>query len=132
MPADTYVFNNLVNLHLSSDIWGSDASVWRPDRWIIKNDGTGEESLLQPPPGTYMPWVMGPRVCPGKKFAQVEFVAVLGTLFQNHRVMPAPQAGETEETASKRIIEAVEDSEIVLTIKVKNPEKIRVRWEADA
>jgi len=102
---------NLVSVHHSPEFWGPDPWAWRPERWIIKNNGLGTEALLQPPYGSFMPWVAGPRVCPGKKFAQVEFVAVMASLFQNHRVLPVLQKGETLDQASKTLRKVVEDSE---------------------
>ena len=123
---------NLVCVHQSPEFWGPDPGVWRPERWIIKNNELGTEELLQPPYGSFVPWVAGPRVCPGKKFAQVEFVAVMASLFQNHRVLPVSQQGQTPDEASKTLREAVADSECILTLKMRHPEKAKVRWEADA
>jgi hypothetical protein len=45
--------------------------------------------------------------------------------------MPALQDGETFEEASKMILETVEDSEVTMTLGMKHPEKVRLRWEAD-
>lgn len=59
-------------LNTLPEYWGSDSLVWRPDRWIETDSGS--EQLYQPPPGVFLAWASGPRVCPGKKFAQVEFV----------------------------------------------------------
>ena len=35
-----------------------------------------------------MPWYHGPRVCPGKKFSQVEYVAVMATIVSLYRIEP--------------------------------------------
>ena len=58
--------------------------------------------------GTFLPWSDGARVCPGKKFAQVEFVALTVALFQDRRVEPMPEAGESVEAARKRMLEVAE------------------------
>jgi len=42
--------------------------------------------ILKPAKGTFLPFSEGARACSGKKFASVEFVAVLFTLFREHRV----------------------------------------------
>ncbi|TVY90659.1 Cytochrome P450 [Lachnellula willkommii] len=123
----TFPAHSDVMLNMGPDPW-----TFRPERWIIKNGESGTEELLQPPYGSYVPWATGARVCPGKKFSQVEFVAVVASLFQRHRVQPVPQPGETVEVASKALSEAIEDSECVLTLKMKHPEKARLGWEADA
>ena len=122
----------MVSVHHSQEFWGPDPWVFRPERWIVKNEAPGAEELLQPPYGSYVPWSTGSRVCPGKKFSQVEFVAVIASLFQRHRVQPVVQPGKTSEEASKELSEAIEDSECVLTLKMRHPEKARLRWEADA
>jgi cytochrome P450 len=44
------------------------------------------KGILKPPPGTWLPFSEGTRACSGKKFATVEFVAVIFTLFRHHRV----------------------------------------------
>jgi cytochrome P450 len=97
---------------------------WRPNRWIDEN-----EELIQPEPGTFLPWISGPRVCPGKKFAQVEFVSVIARLFQKYRVRPTVEDGETAEKVSKRIMEVMDDSEVDVTLHMNHPEEIKLLWE---
>lgn len=122
---------NMVNVHHDPKFW-PDPWVWRPERWIITNNGLGSEDLYQPPYGSFLPWAGGPRVCPGKKFSQVEFVAVIASLFQRHTALPVLKEGETMEEAQTGLREAVVDSECVMTLKMKHPEKARLRWELDA
>jgi len=52
-----------------------------------------------PAKGTFLPRCEsdGARACPGKKFAQVESVALTVALFRDHRVEPMPEAGESVE-----------------------------------
>lgn len=103
---------------------------WRPDRWIIAspNQGLGEEEFLELKSGTFLPWADGPRVCPGKKFAQVEFVAVMVGLFGfGARVDVADTSSKEEKRQA--IMNNVED--VVLTgttLKMKNPGKIPLKW----
>jgi hypothetical protein len=52
------------------------------------------KEIIQPPLGMYNPWTAGPQVCPGKKFSQVEFVAIIARLFQKGKVTPKLEAGE--------------------------------------
>ncbi|KMU74305.1 hypothetical protein CISG_04654 [Coccidioides immitis RMSCC 3703] len=59
-----------------------DEELFRPSRWINHSDNT----IFQPPRGSYLPWSAGPRNCPGQKMAQVEFVGVFLTLFRYHRL----------------------------------------------
>ena len=76
-----------------------------------------------------MPWASGPRVCPGKKFAQIEFVAVVAWLFRRNRVRPKVEAGEKIEETFRTVKEIVDDSELYVTLKMKHPERIRLIWE---
>lgn len=88
-----------------------------------------EHEQMKPFPVGYLPWSVGPRACPGKKFAQVEFVAVIAHLFRRHRVSPILEyEGETAEAVKKRIFEVLEDSALEVTIKMNHPEKVKMVW----
>lgn len=111
--------------------WGSDSLVWRPNRWIIRSSdakGLEGEEFLQPTPGSYVPWANGPRICPGKKFSQVEFVAVISCLLGRHHVEPVLLEGESQEEALKRILKLVEDSDVEVTLKMNHPDRVKLRW----
>ncbi|KAH7119108.1 cytochrome P450 [Dendryphion nanum] len=62
-----------------------DPTTFRPSRWLKPAGKLGSEEMVPPPPG-YYPWSGGPRVCPGQKFAQVEFVAVIARVIRSVRV----------------------------------------------
>lgn len=63
--------------------------------------GSGS-ALFKPPKGTFLPFSEGSRACSGKKFASVEFVAVLYTLLKDHRVeLALDQPGWTRERVMK-------------------------------
>ena len=90
-------------IHTNPAYWGPDALQFRPNRFITTTSSTDEERLVQPPGANFIPWAAGPRVCPGKKFAQVEFVAVIAKLFMKHRVIARLEAGETNAMAAERL-----------------------------
>jgi cytochrome P450 len=71
--------------------------------------------------------VRGARICPGKRFAQVEFVAVMAALFREHRIHVVPRDEESLRVAQGRIIDMVEDSEVRILRKMKNPGSVAVR-----
>jgi cytochrome P450 len=102
--------------------------VWRPQRWITGSGAIESETLFKPLKGTYFPWSEGIRNCPGKKFAQVEFVAVLATLLTNHVAEPVAGDGEPLDTARARVLEVVKDSSVELLLQVRDPRSIPIRW----
>lgn len=136
LPPQTAVFVNNSGGQMNPRYWGEDCLTWRPSRWISDTptkDGVpnfAEEELLPPPiEGSFMPWAYGPRICPGKKFAQVEFVAVISQLFQHHRAEPVLElAGENMYEARRRMQSTVEDSHMVMTVTMKYPERIKLKW----
>jgi cytochrome P450 len=127
IPANTFVTVNGQALHCDRQTWGEDAAVWRPDRWI-RTSKAGEEELIEPAEGSYVPWASGPRVCPGKRFAQVEFVAAMSYLFRDHRVRPVVP-GSTPQVARERALAMVEDCAInAITLQMRNPRVVRMAW----
>ena len=85
--------------------------------------------MASTPPGAFIPWAMGPRVCTGKMFSQVEFVSVIARLLRRHLVEPVRSTpSESAEDAAKRILVLVEDSSYDLLLKAKRPGEIRLRW----
>lgn len=114
--------------------------MWRPARWIEITPPTNNESeegsvldretLSTPPRGSFVPWADGDRVCPGKKFAQVELVGALNALFAGGwRVEPVRETeGESMEAARGRVKGAIRDSGMVLLVEMLHPEKVGLRW----
>ena len=90
---------------------------------------TPDGALIDPPKGQFIPWADGPRNCPGQKFAQVEFVAVLATLFQKHRVRPALREGESIEDGERKLLRMVDDSAIsAITLQMQKPRDVALIW----
>lgn len=105
-------------------------------RWITKDttpdsqSSLDNESLIEPYPGSFLPFADGERQCPGKKFAQVELVGAVSSLFANGwRVHPVlERSTESEESARNRVQETILDSGMVLLIEMLHPEKLGLRW----
>ena len=128
---------NLMALQTHPRYWGQDSLTWRPSRWILSSDKArrGElnnhldyETLLKPEKGTFIAWSEGARNCPGKKFAQVEFVATMAALFRKHRAEPVSKARETLAAARKRVSNVVKDSNVELLLQMRDPDSVSVRW----
>ncbi len=130
LPANTAVTINVQALHTDPITWGPDALQWRPDRWL-KRSAKEQEELTQAQPGTYVPWADGPRVCVGRKFSQVEFVAVVATLFCQYRVRPKLQPGQSPRDGRRALMRMIDDSAIsAITLQMQRPRSVGLVWEA--
>lgn len=142
LPPNTAVNINVQALHTDPQTWGSDALDWRPSRWLRTSPATPgindnhtspmtEETFIEPEAGTFIPWADGPRECVGRKFSQVEFVAVLASLFRHYRVRPVVEDGEEGEADGWRaLVQMVDDSAIsAITLQMLDPRSRSLRWE---
>ncbi|KAF8649590.1 hypothetical protein AX16_005681 [Volvariella volvacea WC 439] len=116
LPPHSPISYNISALQHKPEYWGPDAAEFDPTRWDPSNEssylhrfnsepGATEPAggLLKPRRGAFVPFAEGVRGCLGRKFAQVEFVAVLTILLRKRRVEVAPLAGESEEDAENRV-----------------------------
>jgi len=96
---------------------------WRPHRWIKIDQATGQEVLEAPSEAAEMAfnaWSGGPRVCPGKKFSQVEITAMVATLLKSYRMKPMilPERGmQTEQQAQVELLSVTNDLELPARMK---------------
>ncbi|KAL8755095.1 MAG: hypothetical protein Q9199_003884 [Rusavskia elegans] len=142
IPPNTLVVPSLQALHTHPRYWGADSLNWRPSRWIIPSAPSTNtanpplrttltaERLFNPQKGTFIAWSEGLRNCPGKKFAQVEFVATMARLFKGHRAeaVPGYDGGESMEEARARVMRVVGDSSVELLLRMREPGSVSVRW----
>jgi cytochrome P450 len=112
--------------HLSPR-WGSDALEFNPARFIIK-DTDGTESVAVPDGVLFFPWAGGPRVCPGKKFSQVEFVALVANILSRYRVEAVAQENESETEARQRLLSVMDQKYFNISSHFRRPEDAAVRF----
>ncbi|EKG20449.1 Cytochrome P450 [Macrophomina phaseolina MS6] len=133
IPPQTRVLFNTNAAHTHPRHWGDDSLEFKPSRWILTAEGDGpamdRESLRPPPRGAYMAWLDGNHVCPGKKFSQVEYAALLVTLLRDHYVEPVKEAGEDIEQARKRAKDCLADSGVNLVFQMLRPETVPLVWK---
>ncbi|KAL5431202.1 hypothetical protein PMIN07_009928 [Paraphaeosphaeria minitans] len=110
LPPNTVIQLSLAAMHTHPTYWGQDPLQWNPSRFIttpptdaIVNAPIEAEILASDTAPHFLPWATGQRVCPGRKFSQVELVAALAVLLRDHVVSPQPNAGESLEAARKRV-----------------------------
>lgn len=111
--------------HLSPK-WGENALEFDPRRFVAKNDA-GEETLTVPEGVMYMPWVFGSRVCPGKKFSQVEFVAIVAQLLTDFDLQLDAKVGESEARARDRMRSVLDEKYNNISAYVRRPEDAGIR-----
>ncbi|RYP77928.1 hypothetical protein DL769_003301 [Monosporascus sp. CRB-8-3] len=107
---------------------------WLPSRWIQRpaprsspsKEQILNEELLVPERSTYFPWSDGPQNCPGKKFAEVEAVAVLACLFKTHRLHVKEEAGESQDAARRRAIDCTNDVNMEMLLRMTNADRVRL------
>nr|P0DUK3.1 RecName: Full=Cytochrome P450 monooxygenase pspC; AltName: Full=Soppiline biosynthesis cluster protein C [Penicillium soppii] len=73
VPRGQLVVYQVYSMHRREDLWGSDAHIFRPQRWETTR-----------PTFEYLPFNAGPRICPGQQFALVETSYVLVRLLQEY------------------------------------------------
>lgn len=69
-------------MHRRKDIWGSDAEVFKPERWETRRPGWD-----------YLPFNGGPRICIGQQFALTEVGYVVIRLMQRIDNIDGSQVG---------------------------------------
>ncbi|KAK8124366.1 cytochrome P450 monooxygenase [Apiospora kogelbergensis] len=137
IPPGVEVFPMFTGVQTDPRYW-DDPDAWKPSRWIVKKQqprqhGVGgemgeKETLLSPHKGTFYPWSGGPQYCIGKKFSQVEIVAVLACLFHSHRVHVTTRPGETGEQARQRARDCADDVNYDFLLKMNHPERVGLEW----
>ncbi|KAG8705278.1 hypothetical protein FRC11_009173 [Ceratobasidium sp. 423] len=86
-----------------SSAWGSDASQFRPQRWLDENAGSLNKY--------FVPFSIGPRSCIGRNLAYMELMLIAATVFRRYSVEALPR---TKMTIDDTFIRAVVDCQVAL------------------
>ncbi|XP_038210488.1 probable cytochrome P450 313a4 [Zerene cesonia] len=86
IPENISVLISIWGLHRNKKYWGPDADCFDPDRFL-------PERYTQVPSGCYIPFIAGPRNCPGYSYAMMSMKITLCVLLKNFRVLPDPEDG---------------------------------------
>lgn len=76
LPKGTIVSVNIWVIHHSKEIWGKDASEFKPERWFREDAGRLEKWFL--------PWGFGYASCPGQNIAKIELSKICATLVRDY------------------------------------------------
>ena len=116
----------------------TDGSAWKPARWILNPapeqspsvDQIAGERLLTPSKQIFFPWGEGPQICPGKKFAEVEAVAVLAYLFQGHRLLvKTHHVRESDDVVRKRVDRCLNDVDLEMLVRLRDADQVTLVCE---
>lgn len=143
LPSNTIIIPSYSALHTHPRHWGENSLEWEPSRWITSTSNStatkttttdilASETFFEFPKAAnpFIPWGEGARVCPGRKFSQVEFVGVLVGLFRRHRIRPVPLMGEDEAAARQRLRMLIqEDAGMKLLLQLMHPEQAVITCE---
>ncbi|KAK2462353.1 hypothetical protein APHAL10511_005659 [Amanita phalloides] len=93
IPANTKVPYSVFMMHRRKDLWGPDAEVFDPDRFLDDR----HRKYLTPNPFIFLPFNAGPRICLGQQFAYNEtsfFLIRLLQQFSTITLVPEAQPPE--------------------------------------
>lgn len=121
IPPKTWVTVNFNGVHFDPATWGSDVNEFKPSRWIKDSGSAGHEKLMIPDGVEFVGWSSGPRACPGKRFSQVEFTAVVSRLLVNCEVRPAKRSRDSDKQARERLESTTFDVEHFISLQMMNP-----------
>jgi cytochrome P450 len=81
IPKGAYVAYHSYSMHRREDIYGADANIFNPSRWL---ENEHPSAPLRPHWG-YIPFSGGPRICIGQQFALTEAKYVIVRLLQTFK-----------------------------------------------
>ncbi|KAH8732658.1 cytochrome P450 [Phaeosphaeriaceae sp. PMI808] len=123
LPPSTQLSLNSWASHVSHTYFPS-PNVFRPQRWLSDTN-----TVLHPTSESgFLAWGAGPRVCPGMKFSQVEFCAVLARLMSSVKVTLDDSVGKSREQEKKRLAGVLRDSIAEpLLLHVRRPGEVKLK-----
>lgn len=93
IPKGNYIFVSPLRVHYSPEIYGENAEMFFPERFIEKVDG--EDQLKTPDPHAFFPFGFGRRQCAGQFFSKQEvLLALVNTLMKYDFVADHPMRYE--------------------------------------
>lgn len=93
VPKGTLIWIPIRVVNTWKEIWGEDAEVFRPERWLKLPKGYHPSFSL-------LSFIAGPHACIGKTMAIIEMKAVLAALIVNYRFEPAYEGQKARPAAA--------------------------------
>lgn len=82
--------------HRNRDVWGADADVFRPERWL-----ESDEAKLKEMNAMFMPFGLGSRTCIGKNISLLEISKVIPQLVRNYDISLDGDRGKRKELPAR-------------------------------
>ncbi|KAI0539582.1 cytochrome P450 [Xylaria digitata] len=131
IPEGVNLTVNLRAMQVHLAYW-ADANDWLPSQWISDPapavsptaDQIAGEKLVVPSKSVFFPWGEGPQICPGKKFVEVQAVAVLACLFKTHRLEVKKISGESDSVATKRAKDCSNDVDLEMLVRMRDADRV--------
>ncbi|KAI0642531.1 cytochrome P450 [Trametes meyenii] len=89
VPAGTTVWLNIFGANRDPTIWGPDATVWKPERWLSPLPDSVTNAHMPSVFANTMTFVAGPRSCIGYNFALAEIRVILAHLLMAFEIAPS-------------------------------------------
>ncbi|KAH9914221.1 cytochrome P450 [Fomitopsis serialis] len=75
-PEGTVLSVPTYTVHRNEDVWGSDADVFRPERWLERDKNELQKA--------FNPFSFGPRGCIGRNLASMELFIIVASVFRRY------------------------------------------------
>jgi cytochrome P450 len=86
LPKDTLIHVSTYFMQRDSQYW-EDSLTFNPDRWLSKKTSSNSNEKREfPIPGTFNPFSIGARRCPGDQYAKREVAYVIATLVKSFNI----------------------------------------------
>ena len=120
----------VISGYIPNSFNGPDPSKFDPRRFVVEST-TGKETLRDEATLAqegWMPWTVGPRSCPGKKFSQVEFVSLVSHLLLQADIKVVDRKYEGNINARDTLNAALADTIFNLGTTVKRADEIYIEF----
>ncbi|KAI5709994.1 hypothetical protein M8J75_004865 [Diaphorina citri] len=95
LPRGASMVVNIYTVHRDATYY-PDPNKFDPDRFL-----PGEAAKR--PVGSYVPFLVGPRDCLGKKYAMLQMKTVASTILRNYRILPSPTCANMEQVVLEMV-----------------------------
>ena len=92
IPKGTMVITSFLGASMNKDIWGDDYEEFKPERFMNRD--------LKDLRYIFTPFSMGPRVCIGKRFAEMEMILILTKSMMKYKIEPSESLKFVDEITS--------------------------------